>query len=500
MTNRGVVDNIKERLSLVDFLRDIGYAEKYGLRWNGTKGSMRCPFHDDTKPSMVVKETHAICFAQSCQKSYYDIFDFYQHAHGVGFVDAVKGLAQLCGINGAEVVAWHGRVVERDARWKFAQQARNWLSEQPEVLEWLRGRGVRNLDSQIPIGFIGSSLDVAQWAAEHGVSDDSFFQVLINTDWRGVGRLVFFYEDVHHNIVGVKVRVPFKDGSEKQEWFVIPPHGECAFGLFQITPHQPVILVEGEIDAMALWSIGWDSVVCGAGGLVGNVVSLLAKKRVTEIWCLPDADKGGIHFALKAAITAGRYNIPTYIPFELPYPEGKDPADWVVEGLAEMMSSDEVFAVKVDAFYWCAKQTMSRVNWDDMKARYDAVNWVRNWVTQIQNSHADELTKRVMLASFAAGIADTKAINYGLNREAIMRYSEVVPQKRSVEEVILAYIKEHRYAYPHQLWEELPHFSAAEILTALSALEKIGMLEREQSRGYYKLAKTAQRRGNNNAG
>lgn len=55
----------------------------------GRGGMVRCPFHEDKSPSMLIKNGFAYCF--SCQKSW-DTIAFVMESEGLNFVDAVKRL------------------------------------------------------------------------------------------------------------------------------------------------------------------------------------------------------------------------------------------------------------------------------------------------------------------------------------------------------------------------------------------------------------------------
>jgi hypothetical protein len=69
------------------------YASELGaLHGGGEWRSARCPFHEDTRPSLRVSmETGSYrCFA--CGAAGGDLLDFHQARHGLGFKDAALAL------------------------------------------------------------------------------------------------------------------------------------------------------------------------------------------------------------------------------------------------------------------------------------------------------------------------------------------------------------------------------------------------------------------------
>lgn len=64
------------------------------LRTAGRHASARCPFHDDTHPSLTVNlETGAFrCHVPDCGAHGRGILDFHMARYGVGFVAAAKQL------------------------------------------------------------------------------------------------------------------------------------------------------------------------------------------------------------------------------------------------------------------------------------------------------------------------------------------------------------------------------------------------------------------------
>lgn len=66
----------------------------YAIQEN--KGKYLCPFHNDKNPSMTTNEILIRCW--SCMGESLNVIDFVMRYEGLGFVDAIKVLADIAGI------------------------------------------------------------------------------------------------------------------------------------------------------------------------------------------------------------------------------------------------------------------------------------------------------------------------------------------------------------------------------------------------------------------
>ena len=65
----------------------------YGFRLRGSSGwqVVKCPFHEDTRPSMGINRAHGGFKCHACGVSG-DMIGFYMQYHSVNFIDACKAL------------------------------------------------------------------------------------------------------------------------------------------------------------------------------------------------------------------------------------------------------------------------------------------------------------------------------------------------------------------------------------------------------------------------
>ena len=81
-------DIILEAIKPRDILEYYGVEEK--------RGRFLCPFHKDTNPSMTIKGDLIRCW--SCMGESINVIDFVMRYEGLGFVDAIKVLANIAGL------------------------------------------------------------------------------------------------------------------------------------------------------------------------------------------------------------------------------------------------------------------------------------------------------------------------------------------------------------------------------------------------------------------
>ena len=84
----------KESIQLVKQISPAQAIEYY-THQQPKHGKYICPFHNDKHPSLTVKNGHWQCW--SCNE-HGDVISFVQKYHGIGFIDAVKRIADDFGI------------------------------------------------------------------------------------------------------------------------------------------------------------------------------------------------------------------------------------------------------------------------------------------------------------------------------------------------------------------------------------------------------------------
>lgn len=96
-------ESIKALYSKPVNVRAYYEAELNSLKWNGNgQGISLCPFHDDSKESLSVKDSGAY-FCHACNSKGGDVIGFHMALHGVDFKAALNQLAGKAGIDDGEI-------------------------------------------------------------------------------------------------------------------------------------------------------------------------------------------------------------------------------------------------------------------------------------------------------------------------------------------------------------------------------------------------------------
>lgn len=97
MNSHGIADSIREKLDIVDVVRD--YIPE--LRRAGRNYKAVCPFHNEKTPSFNVSQDKQFYYCFGCSEGG-DMFKFVMKIEGLTFVETLKKLAQKAGIQWTE--------------------------------------------------------------------------------------------------------------------------------------------------------------------------------------------------------------------------------------------------------------------------------------------------------------------------------------------------------------------------------------------------------------
>jgi DNA primase len=307
---------IQDLLNRVDI---VDVVERYvPLKKAGANFVACCPFHGEKTPSFTVSQTKQFYHCFGCGAHGTAIGFMIEYA-GVGFIDAVKDLAQNVGMQMPEFKAERprGKTEEGDDLFevmlKAAQYYRQQLKNAPRAIEYLKKRGLsgdvakdfgigyapdgwQNLQTEFP-DYNSKALVAAGLViqGDEGKRYDRFRD-----------RIMFPIVDQRGNIIGFGGRVLDK-GEPK---YLNSPEttlfekGRELYGLFQgrraIRDAGRVIVVEGYMDVVALaqHGIGYAVATLGTATTPTHVQKLL--RQVEEVVFCFDGDDAGRRAAWRA--------------------------------------------------------------------------------------------------------------------------------------------------------------------------------------------------------
>jgi DNA primase len=355
---RDSIDRLRDAVDMVDLVGAKTDLRRVGSRWTGL-----CPFHDERTPSFSVNAEQKLFYCFGCQAKG-DAIGFVEQTEGLDFPDAVELLADRYGVQ-LERENDDPRAEERRRRrarlhalleraagyyatylWdsREAEEARTYLSERglsPEILREFRigyspSSWHRMIIGAQQAGFREEELmaaGLAQRGRTGGIYD------------RFRGRVMFPLADRRGQVVGFGARAmregqgpKYLNTSEND----IYHKGRQLFGIDVARAHAAksgrIVVVEGYTDVLALHQAGIrDSVAIMGTALTAEQMAELGKAATLVLLAL-DADRSGREAMLRMARSAGDTELRV-----VEMPEGKDPADLIAGGEADL------FGVRLDS-------------------------------------------------------------------------------------------------------------------------------------------------------
>lgn len=325
--DRKVIDEIKARVPIVDFLRKRGHKL---IRSGPNRWKMLCPFHDEKTPSCSVSEAynHFKCFG--CGKSG-DIFTYLEEKEGMTFSEAVEMYADQLGIAyrrhpGSEVVDRKAlrRIVELTA--KAYRNMYERLDENHAAKRNIADRHIPTSDKDNHNLFGWSGADdrvVVKALNKEGFTDEQIINAgVAKKDRNGVcrmlwrDRLTFVINDLMGHPVGFTGRTVYGNTTDPRKYVNSsdsPIFHKSAI-LFaadiakvQAAKENLVYVVEGQFDVIAMQHAHMENTVASSGTAFTVQHAALLKRMVGEngrIVFAFDSDAAGQKAALRTFKTS----------------------------------------------------------------------------------------------------------------------------------------------------------------------------------------------------
>ena len=319
---------VRERTNVVAVIQEsVPSLKRRGRSWVGL-----CPFHKEKTPSFHVNPDRGFFHCFGCQESGSAI-DFLMKHDGLTFPEAVRALAERCGIEVQEDGRRDTTEVDRqkkhrDDLYSVMQVAAAFyerqLHEHPDkayAVEELEKRGVEGAQDTLQafrMGYAPAAWDsLAQHLKAQGLSPALAEQVgLLVPRSSGGGhydrfrhRLMFAVMDTQGRVVAFSGRA-LRDVPGAAEAHRDPPpkyinspespiytKGNLLFGLFQarhaIRQEDAAVLVEGNFDVVSLHARGLSNVVAPLGTAFTDEQAKLLRRYASRVVLCFDGDAAG---------------------------------------------------------------------------------------------------------------------------------------------------------------------------------------------------------------
>jgi DNA primase len=399
-------EEIRDRADLVEVVDDYVKLKRSGRSWKGL-----CPFHDENTASFNVTPELGIYKCFGCGASG-DVFNFMMEMEGVGFVEAMRTLADRFGVTLPE---------EEEEEYSEAQTLRegiyhalkyagvyyhsqlNETDEAKKARQYLQNRGYnRPINRKYGLGYAPQQGDALYRAAtDSGLNEEYLLEAgLIKPSQREDGfydafrgRLMFPIFNTTGKVIAFAGRVL---GNEKTAKYINSPQtkvynkSEVLYGINfaknEIRKNDEVILVEGYTDVISLQQHDINNVVASSGtSLTPGQLKLLHRYGET-ITMIYDSDAAG-QAAMKRGINLALDEGMDVKLLELP--EGDDPDSFI-----RQFGKDSFLDLKKekgeDFVSYLIHKAQNEGRWDDPSKKNRAISEALESIAHIPDKVARE--------------------------------------------------------------------------------------------------------------
>ena len=333
------LDQIRERLSLIDFIGETVKLKKTGRNFKGI-----CPFHNEKTPSFVVSPERAIWHCFGCGKGG-DCFSFLMELEHLDFVEALKILAERTGVKlerRPEITAQTKLREKLLEIHKLVEEYYHYILTKHKMGErarlYLKERGMTDaLIATFHLGFAPLSWDnVARFLSKKGYTSKeielSGLAIYGRTGLydRFRSRIMFPLKD--HRGVTMAFSGRVLDPKAKEAKYINSPEtllyikGNTFYGLDitkeAIRESGSAVVVEGEFDVISSFAAGVTNVVAIKGSALTPAQVRLIKRFAEKILLALDQDAAGDAASRRGIELADQAGLDVRV---VKIPLGKDP-------------------------------------------------------------------------------------------------------------------------------------------------------------------------------
>jgi len=426
----GPVDQIKQKLDLVEYIRQHVQLTKSGANWKGL-----CPFHKEKTPSFYVSPVKQFWYCFGCHQGG-DLFKFAMEIEHLEFPEALKLLAEKAGVEmrkeDPQLRSRKNRLL--DALSRAAEFYQKNLAKDSEPYAYVKERGLsdetiqefklgfapagwRNLyDHLAASGFTpdemeGAGLVVRQQNSTEGAPSGYYD--------RFRSRIMFPITDTNSRVIGFSGRIfgNLPEAEDAGGKYINTPEtllfhkGETLYGIShtrqEIRKAGYAVLVEGQMDFLMAWQDGIKNAVAASGTALTEMQLQALQRLCEELVLAFDMDAAGQEATDRSIAKAQRIGFSVKIAT---LPAGKDVADYAKffpGKLTEILSRTQS---AMDYFFQKAFEGRGAASLDEKKViiRY-LLPRIKTFASLVDQAYwLQELSRRVRI--------DEQALKDELNR------------------------------------------------------------------------------------
>ena len=284
------------------------------LKRSGSNMFGLCPFHGEKTASFSVSPDKGIYYCFGCHKGGGAV-NFMMEVEGLSYPDAVRALAKRAGMQVPEDEQYQSRYRQQERLWALHKEAARFFHSQlyapigKAALDYAFGRGMsKGILTTFGVGYAPDSWDslvkamLAKGYTEEELKESGLVTVSQKNGRifdRFRDRLMFPIIDVRGNVIAFGGRIIKKD-SDAAKYLNSPEtlifnKRKNLFGLnlAKKTKQGFLILVEGNIDVVALHQYGFDNAIASLGTSLTEEQATLMTRYADQVVLIYDGDKAG---------------------------------------------------------------------------------------------------------------------------------------------------------------------------------------------------------------
>lgn len=339
------ISDIQKRVNIVDVISKYLPITKRGKNYFAI-----CPFHDDHNPSMSISEEKQIYTCFVCGASG-NVFTFVQNYEKISFTSAVKKVASFIGINidiKDDYKSQDNNLIKYDKYYNMFSLATKLYQNNirtvygKEAKKYLHNR---NIDDDIIKEFnIGLSLndnELSKLLESKGYIKED----MVDIGLCGIkdnytydifrGRIMFPLEDSGGKVIGFSGRIYNTSSDNKyvnSKESVIFKKGNLLYNYKRASEYARekdyVIVVEGFMDVIRLYTIGIKNVVATMGTAITSYHAKLIRRLSKNIILCFDGDKAGAKATKSALKELEKIDL---VPKIIRLEDDLDPDDYIIK-------------------------------------------------------------------------------------------------------------------------------------------------------------------------
>lgn len=410
---KDVIEEIKVRNDISEVISDYIQLRPSGSNYKGL-----CPFHNEKTPSFHVSTSKQIYKCFGCGEGG-DVISFIMKVENLEFMDAVKFLANRCGIEiNTNIDENTKKKLEKIKRFQeiHVVAARffyiNLMQKNNPGYKYLIKRG---LDEKTIKSFgLGYSIDswdsLKNFLLKSGYSIEEIKECGLvgqskkNNNYfdKFRNRVMFPIFDYKGNVIGFGGRV-LDDSLPKylnSEDTIIFNKRYNLYGLNFARKHignsRTLILVEGYMDLISMYQYGVKNVVATLGTALTDAQGQLIKKFADNVVLSYDSDQAGINASLRAINILEKCNLKAKV---LDLGKSKDPDEFVrANGLDEMLkkveNASDALKFRLDTLYSSHDQSNPEETVEFLQKAVNILSYIKSPIElDFYIKYLSELTK-----------------------------------------------------------------------------------------------------------